>query len=313
MSEGYRFGFNGQEKDDEVKGPGNSLDFGARIYDPRIGRWLTRDPEEQLYTPVSPYVFALDDPIYFTDPNGKTIRDANGKIVTIFYNDEGEVTGFDNDIDVGTREFLETAMRSEVGKSQITLMDDKRLDVTIKVLDEVHIRYNRDSKDIEVPQATTSVPEEIINEEGKTISASTITVYKGNIGLKRENLDKKKAFRVYAYSEKKNKHYYRTMYAFEIIRASNKARKRREKSGAIAGSPIGVREDAMKQLRAEGFGTEIDIFESIYNKPGMNAKTFEHIVVHEPEHTTPENHKQENVETPAYRKNVELIREQNNK
>lgn len=30
---GYRYGFNGMEKDDEVKGSGNSYDFGARIYD----------------------------------------------------------------------------------------------------------------------------------------------------------------------------------------------------------------------------------------------------------------------------------------
>jgi RHS repeat-associated protein len=41
---GYRFTFNGMEKDDEVKGVGNSLDFGARIYDSRLGRWLSVDP-----------------------------------------------------------------------------------------------------------------------------------------------------------------------------------------------------------------------------------------------------------------------------
>jgi len=39
-SEDYRYGFNGKEKDDEVKGSGNSLDFGARMYDSRLGRWI---------------------------------------------------------------------------------------------------------------------------------------------------------------------------------------------------------------------------------------------------------------------------------
>jgi RHS repeat-associated protein len=39
----YRYGFNGMEKDDEIKGEGNSLDFGARIYDPRLGRWLSEE------------------------------------------------------------------------------------------------------------------------------------------------------------------------------------------------------------------------------------------------------------------------------
>src|SRR5690554_7649497 len=56
----YRYGFNGMEKDDNVKGESNSLDFGARIYDPRVGRWLSRDPLEAKYTFISPYVFVSD-------------------------------------------------------------------------------------------------------------------------------------------------------------------------------------------------------------------------------------------------------------
>ncbi|MCU7549877.1 hypothetical protein OCK74_12165 [Chitinophagaceae bacterium LB-8] len=40
----YRYGFNGKENDNEVKGDGNSLDFGGRIYDPRLGRWHSTDP-----------------------------------------------------------------------------------------------------------------------------------------------------------------------------------------------------------------------------------------------------------------------------
>ncbi|MBK7886225.1 MAG: hypothetical protein IPJ86_02650 [Bacteroidetes bacterium] len=34
---GYRFAFNGKEKDDEVKGVGNWYNYGLRSYDPRIG------------------------------------------------------------------------------------------------------------------------------------------------------------------------------------------------------------------------------------------------------------------------------------
>lgn len=39
--DGSWYGFNRRERDDEVKGAANSLDFGARIYDPRVGRWLS--------------------------------------------------------------------------------------------------------------------------------------------------------------------------------------------------------------------------------------------------------------------------------
>src|ERR1043165_2656899 len=52
---GYRYGFNGQEKDDEAKGEGNSYDFGARSYDPRLGRWLSVDPMYQKQAGWSPY------------------------------------------------------------------------------------------------------------------------------------------------------------------------------------------------------------------------------------------------------------------
>ncbi|MEN9303960.1 MAG: hypothetical protein RL264_2389 [Bacteroidota bacterium] len=45
---GYRDGYQGSEKDDEMKGSGNSYDFGARIYDSRVGRWWSMDPVNQL-------------------------------------------------------------------------------------------------------------------------------------------------------------------------------------------------------------------------------------------------------------------------
>jgi len=54
----YRFGFNGVEKDDEIKGVGNSLSFEYRIHDPRIGRFLSIDPLFASYPWNSPYAFA---------------------------------------------------------------------------------------------------------------------------------------------------------------------------------------------------------------------------------------------------------------
>jgi RHS repeat-associated protein len=54
----YRFGFNGQEKDDEVKGVGNSINFKYRIHDPRLGRFLSVDPLAPIYAYNSPYAFA---------------------------------------------------------------------------------------------------------------------------------------------------------------------------------------------------------------------------------------------------------------
>jgi RHS repeat-associated protein len=70
---GYRHGFNGMEQDNEVSGSGNSLDFGARIYDSRLGRWMSTDPLQKKYPSLSPYNFVANSPILFIDPDGRII------------------------------------------------------------------------------------------------------------------------------------------------------------------------------------------------------------------------------------------------
>lgn len=70
---GYRFTFNGMEKVDEINGSGNALDFGARIYDARLGRWMSVDPLSIKYPDLSPYIYCANNSILFIDPNGKEI------------------------------------------------------------------------------------------------------------------------------------------------------------------------------------------------------------------------------------------------
>ncbi|MEN9301660.1 MAG: hypothetical protein RL264_89, partial [Bacteroidota bacterium] len=70
---GYRYGFNNKEKDDEVKGSGNSYDFGARMYDSRVGQWLTIDAYFSKYPDVSPYSSYYNNPITLMDINGDSI------------------------------------------------------------------------------------------------------------------------------------------------------------------------------------------------------------------------------------------------
>jgi RHS repeat-associated protein len=69
----YRYGFQGQEKDDEIKGEGNSYDYGARLYEPRIGRWFSVDPVFVKYPYESNYVSFGNNPILFIDVDGRDI------------------------------------------------------------------------------------------------------------------------------------------------------------------------------------------------------------------------------------------------
>ena len=69
-SENYRYGFNGMEKDQEFTGSQSHYDFGARIYDGRIGRWLSIDPYYDRYRSHSPYNYAVNSPIFVIDSDG---------------------------------------------------------------------------------------------------------------------------------------------------------------------------------------------------------------------------------------------------
>ncbi len=61
---GYRYGFNGKENDNEVKGEGNQHDYGMRISDPRLGgRFFSVDPLSKEYPWNSPYAFAETTPL----------------------------------------------------------------------------------------------------------------------------------------------------------------------------------------------------------------------------------------------------------
>jgi len=66
----YRYGFNGKENDNDVKGEANSQDYGMRIYDPRAGRFLSVDPLTKNYPWYSPYQYSGNKPIRFVDVDG---------------------------------------------------------------------------------------------------------------------------------------------------------------------------------------------------------------------------------------------------
>lgn len=68
--ESYRYGFNGKENDNEVKGEGNQQDYGFRIYDPRLGRFLSIDPISKQYPELTPFQFASNRVIDGVDLEG---------------------------------------------------------------------------------------------------------------------------------------------------------------------------------------------------------------------------------------------------
>lgn len=70
----YPFGFNGKEKDDNVKNWGRQINYGTRIYDPRVGRFLSVDPLQKQYASLTPYQFSSNSPIANVDVDGKEAK-----------------------------------------------------------------------------------------------------------------------------------------------------------------------------------------------------------------------------------------------
>ena len=66
----YRYGYNGKIKDNEWAGVGNHYDYGARMQDPRTGRFISVDPLSKEYPWYTPYQFAGNSPIRFIDRDG---------------------------------------------------------------------------------------------------------------------------------------------------------------------------------------------------------------------------------------------------
>lgn len=73
-SDSYRYGFNGKEKDKDMQDQ-TVYDYGFRIYNPALSKFLSVDPLTQSYPSFSPYHFAGNNPIKFIDLDGLEIVD----------------------------------------------------------------------------------------------------------------------------------------------------------------------------------------------------------------------------------------------
>lgn len=91
-----RYRYNGKE---EQPVGTDYIDYGARLYSPGLGRWLSPDPLAEKYYNVSPYAFCNNNPVNFVDPDGEDVWEinSNGIITWVEESDEHRLYYIDSE------------------------------------------------------------------------------------------------------------------------------------------------------------------------------------------------------------------------
>jgi hypothetical protein len=154
----------------------NWYDYGARFYDPSIGRWHCIDNKAEKYVFITPFAYTANNPIRFIDPDGNVIVDATGKPITYSAN-----KGWSSNATADVKRIGNAMMTTETGMAQFNEMVTASHSITLNISSDTKVTsYPNGSNGYKLGEAQNSY--NINSKTGKaTITKSDIVIYEGTI------------------------------------------------------------------------------------------------------------------------------------
>ncbi|HRE75626.1 MAG TPA: hypothetical protein PK637_17440 [Flavobacteriales bacterium] len=180
------------ERDDEVKGSGNSYDFGARLYDSRLGRWLAVDKKANYTTELSPYCFVANnnfinyevDGNYFTDGQNrvkvKIKRDKDGQYYAKYTYSKNTKDEQKKYFQENAQQVIDASIQTRAGRREVRKANRTDYPIEIRIVDEPMIVTNTTNGERGFTYGLTELNYYYSSDGTLEISSVLITISKGS-------------------------------------------------------------------------------------------------------------------------------------
>ena len=150
----------------------NLYDYGARNYDPAIGRMLQIDPHSSKYTSITPYNYVINSPVNFIDPDGKDFRinisqDKNGDYNITF---ETTINTYGSGSSTKEAKSMQNRLK-EMGKKI-------KVDGNINLVFDISVQHHDDKES--AIKATEQSPGDNLLEINENFKNSDFSLYDNN-------------------------------------------------------------------------------------------------------------------------------------